>query len=102
MHTPITFNLMLGDELVATIRTTALDFPMTHGEIVSSYSFDRYRTFFDRPDGWLDSPEGGALYDEIEERGFFVLVNTETDEHLGHLFMNCSGNQISFRGSGAA
>lgn len=91
------WQLYLGDTLIATIRCNAFEFPWTHGKLISSPGFDRFRVYFSDEDSWPETQEFDDLCEEIDRRGEFSISNTETGERFNNVRLNQSGDQVWFR-----
>ena len=91
------WQLELGDEVIATVRPESYEFPWTHGVLVNSPKFEKFRVFFSDDEYWPDTQEFEELCKEIRIKGDFKIRNIETNESFKNLTFNHNGENIWFR-----
>lgn len=94
---PSRWLLSLGDAHIATIRTTAFAFPWTHGELVDSPLFDRFRVYFSDDAQWPETPEFDALLAEIQHSGRFALTDAGSGQRFSNVTLWHDGDAVWFR-----
>lgn len=91
------WHLKLGNETIATIRSTSFDFPWTYGELCDSPQFERFRIYFSDEELWPETQEFEDLCLEIRERGDFYIFNSDKGESFRNVSINQDGNDVWFR-----
>ncbi len=92
---PVRWQLELGGAVVARIDAEEYDFPWTHGRLVDSPAFDRFRPYFSNSDNWPDDdPEFEALCGEVDAAGGFVLRELPGGTVYGGVCLNHDGGQV--------
>lgn len=94
---PVIWHLKLGGTLIATLHATAFEFPWTHGRLVDSPGFERFRTYFSDDEQWPDAREFEDLCAEIQRSGRFCIANPATGEHFGDVCLHHDGDHVWFR-----
>lgn len=95
--TSTTWQLHLGGTLIATILCDTFEFPWTHGKLLNSPGFERFRVYFSDDESWPETQEFDDLCAEIRRCGEFSISNTETGERFSNVTLNQSGDHIWFR-----
>lgn len=91
------WQLKLGNELIATIGFRSYEFSWTYGELIKSPAFERFRIYFSDEDMWPETPEFDALCQEVEDKGGFILAEMSTGETFRNIRLNHKGAYVWFR-----
>lgn len=98
MAQSVRWHLELGNEVVARVADAGeYDFPWTHGRLVESPGFERFRVYFTDPNEWPDDPALESLCGEVHSHGGFTLRDFQTGVVYPGIRLNHSGEAVWFR-----
>jgi hypothetical protein len=92
-----TWQLELGDEVIAKLQLRSYEFPWIDADIVDSSKFERYRSYFSEFEDWQETPEFDDLQAEIEAKGDFRLRDIDTGTVENGVTMYENGDFVTFR-----
>jgi hypothetical protein len=88
------WQLELGCEIVAKIKTAGYEFPFTYGRLVDSSAFERFRKYFTDSNDWPDEDLSlEALCSEVQNRGGFLLRMMSSGVAYRGICLNHDGGQ---------
>ncbi len=91
------WQLVLGEQVIATLKEESFDFPWVYAKLFESPMFEQYRVYFSDEDEWSNTQEFDELCERISTNGGFTLHNLSSGDFYKSFRLNHDGETVWFR-----